>query len=63
MDLEMRAVTEDEFPAYARTVEAAFGEVASDEEVAKWRSVTPLDRTIAVVDEGEIVGTAGAFSF
>lgn len=59
----MRAVTEDEFPAYARTVEAAFGEVASDEEVAKWRSVTPLDRTIAVVDEGEIVGTAGAFSF
>jgi predicted acetyltransferase len=63
MELELRAVTEEEHPAYARTVEAAFGEVADDDEIARWRSVTPLDRTIGVFDGSGVVGTAGVFPF
>lgn len=63
MDADIRTVTADEYPAFARSVESAFGTQPSDEEVSDWRSVVELDRTLAAFDDGEIVGTAGAYSF
>ena len=62
--LELRAVTEEEFPAFARAVSLAFGEDASSPEaVASWRAVTEFDRTLAFFDGDRIVGNAGAYSF
>lgn len=62
MDFELRAVTEEEFPAYWRVVEAGFGYQTSGESTARWRRVTELDRTLAVFDRDQIIATAGAFS-
>jgi predicted acetyltransferase len=62
MDLEIRAITDDEFPAFGRTIEGAFGNQPTDEELDGWRSVTELARTLAVFDEDRIVATAGAFT-
>lgn len=62
--LELRAVTEDEFPAFARAVSQAFGEEpSSDDATAAWRAVTEFDRTLAFFDGDRIVGNAGAYSF
>lgn len=63
MELDIRPITPEEFPAFIRTNEAAFGHVSSEEEIERWRSLFEIDRTLAVFDEGRIVGTAGAFSF
>lgn len=63
MDLELRPVTGEEYPAFSRSIERAFGTAATDEEVESWRGVTEMDRTLAVFDRGQVVGTAGAFSF
>ncbi len=63
MDLDLRTITEDEHPAWSRQIGRAFGDDMDDEEVAAWRKVTELDRTVAAVAGGEIVGTAGAFTF
>lgn len=63
MDLELRAITEEEHPSWSRQIGRAFGEDMDDDEVAAWRKITELDRTIAAFDAGEIVGTAGAFTF
>ena len=62
MELEIRPVTDEEFPAYTRVTSAAFGHVPKDEEVEDWRAATDLTRTVAVFDGGEIVGTAGAWN-
>jgi predicted acetyltransferase len=63
MDVEIRPVAEEEFAEFSRTVESAFGNQATEEETAGWRSVTELDRTLAVFDHDQIVATAAAFSF
>lgn len=63
MDLELRPVGDAEFAAYSRAVSNAFGSHSTEEEVDEWRSMCELDRTLAVFDDGQIVGTAGAFSF
>src|SRR5687768_6817188 len=62
MDVELRPITDDEFPAYARTLAAAFAGSLTDEEVEDWRLVTELDRTLAGFDRGQIVATAGAYT-
>ncbi len=62
MDLELRPIEPDEFPAFSRAIEAAFGHQPTDVEIDLWRDVTEFDRTVAVLDGGRIVGTAGAFS-
>ena len=59
----LRPVVDEEFPAFARAVEAAFGDQPDEEDIAGWRSVTEFDRTIAVFDGDEIVANAGAFTF
>ena len=63
MDVELRPVTEDEYPAFARAVAAVFGHVVEEAEIPRWRSVTRLHRTLAGFEGGEIVCTAGAHEF
>jgi predicted acetyltransferase len=63
MDYEIRPITGEEFPKFARTIAAVFGESVSDEDVADWKKTTDLARTVAVFDGDEIVGTAGSFAF
>jgi predicted acetyltransferase len=63
VDLELRAITDEEHPRWSTLIGRAFGEDNSEEDIAAWRKVTELDRTIAALDGGEIVGTAGAFTF
>lgn len=63
MGTTLRAVTDGEFESYIRTVQTAFGNQTIAEEVAGWRGVTELDRTLAAFDGDRMVATAGAFSF
>jgi predicted acetyltransferase len=61
--IEIRAFTEDEFdPAY-KVLFTAFGEVPDDESKAAERLWFEHDRSLAAVDGGAIVGTAGAYTF
>jgi predicted acetyltransferase len=62
VDVTIRSVSDEEFPAFCRSVETAFGHQATDEEVADWHSITEIDRTLAVFEDGRIVGTAAALS-
>jgi predicted acetyltransferase len=61
MELEMRPVTEDELNAFVLAVEAAFGEVGTEEQTAAWVKATDPTRTLAVFDAGEIVANAGSW--
>lgn len=61
--LVLRPPTDDEFPAFARQVELGFGEDVTDARIARWRTLTELDRMIAALDGERIVGTAGAWTF
>ena len=63
MDLELRDITDDEFPAYSRVIEAAFGQQPTDEEVADAAALTEGEHRWAAFDQGEIVATGGAFAF
>lgn len=63
MKLELRPITEDEHPSWSRWIGRAFGDDNDDERIAAWRKITELERTIAALDGGEIVGTAGAFTY
>ncbi|CAA9258279.1 MAG: hypothetical protein AVDCRST_MAG50-2731 [uncultured Acidimicrobiales bacterium] len=63
MEVELRPITADEFPEYSRVLHTVFGDVATDDSIEHWRGLTELDRTIAVIEDGKIVATNGAFSF
>src|SRR5205807_8342025 len=63
MDVEIRPITPEELPAYARVVETAFGIQPDDEILDLYRDVTEIDRTLAALAAGRIVATAGALSF
>jgi predicted acetyltransferase len=63
MDYEIRPVTVEEYPTFARTMGAVFGETVSDEEIAEWLKTTDLARTVAVFDESDIVGTTDSIAF
>lgn len=62
MDVELRPITDDEFPAWSRTLAGAFAGTLTDEEVEDWRIVSELDRSLAAFDRGQVVATAGAFT-
>ncbi|MDQ4132955.1 MAG: GNAT family N-acetyltransferase [Actinomycetota bacterium] len=62
MGHEIRPITEDELPAFARTVYQGFGVQADDEEVEEVRLSIELDRTLAIFDGGRPVATAGVLS-
>ena len=48
---------------FGRAIENAFGSHGVDEEMEIYRKTFEPDRSIAVFDNGRIVGTAGALSF
>lgn len=58
--LAARAVGDDEYPAFVAATETAFGTDVHAEDVALWRALTELERTIAVFDGDEIVATGAA---
>lgn len=60
----IRRVATDEFAAYGRAIEAAFGGDFSPARVELERSTFEPDRFLgAFTPDGEVVGSAGAFSF
>lgn len=62
MDVEIRTVAEHELEEWIRANEVAFGSEPEPDQLELERSVTELDRAFAAVEEGEIVGTAAAYS-
>jgi predicted acetyltransferase len=63
MDLELRPIAEEEYPAWSRNLIRAFGGQPTDQHIEDWRLVFERDRSLAVVDGRDIVATAGAISF
>ena len=63
MDVEIRTITEDEFEAAVRSLEASFSGSATDEDLRRERAVAEIDRWLAAFDDGSIVGGAAAASF
>jgi predicted acetyltransferase len=62
MDVEIRATSSEEFPAFARGVGRAFSEHPAQEEIDAWQMVHEPKRSLAAFEGAEIVGTAGAFT-
>jgi len=62
MAFEIRPIVEDEFSAFLNVNNSAFGLRTSPENLASARKLIEFDRTLAVFDESEIVGTAGVYS-
>lgn len=62
MDVDVRPVSAEEFEAFARAVERAFGSHARDDEVAAWRPIFEPDLSLAAFEGPDIVATTGAFS-
>src|SRR5438552_5969175 len=63
MDVEIRTVEPEEWRNWVLAVERAFGHYPRPEEFDHFRKVAEMDRTLACLDRGEIVGTTAAFSF
>lgn len=63
MGIEVRGVGGDELEAFTRTCYYAFGNQPSDEEVGDELVVIEPDRLLVADDAGQMVGTAGAYSF
>src|SRR5262245_25118158 len=62
MDLDLRTITADELVAFGRAASAAFGVVATDDDVARLSERVELDRSIAFFECDEIVANATAHS-
>lgn len=62
MDIELRPIGPDRFPEFARVLDVAFGEHASEEKLADLQRGVDYDRSIAAFDGDQIVGTGGADS-
>src|SRR6266567_4338178 len=62
MDLEIRPVEEGEVDAWLTAIGNAFGEAISEEHRQLERETLELDRTLAVFDGADIVGSAAAYS-
>lgn len=60
--VSMRPIAPDEFTAFAHAASRAFGEDINDEDDAHFRDGFEFERSLAVFDGPQIVGTAGAYS-
>ena len=60
MDIEIRTITEQEKPAYGRSLERAFSEHWTEQDWKVEHNVFEVERSLAAFDAGEIVGTTGA---
>ena len=63
MDLEMRPIKDEEYEAWYRAFVVGFGGHPSEADLSQMRKALEIERSLAVFDDGEIVGTAHAFSF
>ncbi len=64
MTIDLRTLDEQRWDAWYGMLERAFGglsEAPAEREL--WRDLTEIERSLAACDDGEVVGTAGAFSF
>jgi predicted acetyltransferase len=59
----VRPIVEDERTAYWDVLRTAFHESLSDEDPEVFLAVLGLDRTFAAFEDGELIGTGGAFRF
>ena len=57
MDIDIRPIQPDEFDAYIKVDQNAFGDHPDQESTELWRGITELDRSLAAFDGGAIVGT------
>lgn len=62
MDIQIRPIEPDEFVAFAKATEAAFGDTPDDAAIERWRAICEIDRTLAAFDGQDIVGTTALFS-
>ena len=62
MTLQMRPVTMEEWTAFSRLTETAFGGKLTDQEIERYRATFEPERSLATFDGGRIVATAGAIS-
>ena len=60
---EIRPLADEEYAQLPTVFGIAFGFQPSEDNVADWRSLTELDRTLAAFDGDDVVATAGANSF
>ena len=63
MDIEIRAIAEDEFEAWMHAIETAFGGHVRPEDLEAERSVLDPARCLAAIDDGEMVGCASSVIF
>jgi predicted acetyltransferase len=63
MDIEIRAIAENEFEAWMHAIETAFGGHVRPEDVELERTVLDPARCLAAIDDGEIVGCASSVIF
>lgn len=64
MTTELSVLDPSDWDKWYGRLELAFGGLAeTPEERALWRDLTEVERSITARSEGEIIGTAGAFSF
>jgi predicted acetyltransferase len=57
MDIDIRAIEPNEFEAFIKVDQNAFGEHPEQESTDLWRGITELDRSLAAFDGDAIVGT------
>jgi predicted acetyltransferase len=62
MDIEVRAIRDDEVAAYWATLSRAFGELFRPEDIEEEAKIFELDRTIAAFEGDALVGCAGIYS-
>ena len=65
MPITTRPITEDERLKFRKQISVGFGDDLEDPEqgAEHFEALMPLDRTVAALDGGEIVGTLGAYPF
>jgi predicted acetyltransferase len=63
MEVQLRPITSDEFPAFAKANGTAFGWEPNAEVLAESLETIELERTLAAFDGEEIAGTTAIFSF
>jgi predicted acetyltransferase len=61
MAMTIRPCTAEEFTPALRACEQAFGRGVTDMDAARWARVVDPSRLLAAVDDGAIIGTAGAY--
>jgi predicted acetyltransferase len=63
MSWEIRPITPDEFPTFIRVDGAAFSSPQTDEDIEAARGPFEFGRSLAAIEDGRFIGSAGAMSF